>query len=119
MHGIKVRFIPYVAYTASGIISTCFQPDPTSVPSFTLTQHVVEKEVFGSSDIKESHSWAWRPQDDQQREAKQSSDASAVSGAALRDYSPGYIGLAAFTNIVSLPLGNLSVEIDVTFSGML
>lgn len=122
LHKVWVEFIPQTAYTNTGIVASAIYPDPTVVPNASALQTVIEKETSAMSDVKEPHCYVWVPTDQQQREAKEASDASTyyTTATALgRDYAPATIGFYAATNIASATVGFLKVTIDMTFSGLL
>lgn len=118
IHCVTVTFQPAVAYTAAGQVALAIYQDPTVGPALTNLQNVMEKESAVMTDIKEACSLRWVPSDEQQREAKQVASATGLSGAILRDYAPAIIGIFVTSNLVSVPIGNVIVEIDLTFSGL-
>jgi len=121
IHKLNVEFIPLAAYTVGGTAGSAYWPDPTS-PSTTLTtnQAIIEKPFGVVSDVKECHMWNWLPSNEQDREAKEISDASAVTGAPLRDYAPGLICLTVLTNATggATLVGNFVITVDMTLSGL-
>jgi hypothetical protein len=118
-HYIKVEWQPYVAYTASGNLVLSIVEDPTLAYSApTSTQSLVQRRIKGYGDIKEPIAITWTPSDEQQRETKETADASGATGAVLRDYAPCQLAYWGTTNQTNQFIGNLVITVKVTFSGM-
>jgi hypothetical protein len=123
INGLTLRFEPVVAYTTSGWAGFVVYTDP-SVAGATIistAQQYMEKPYSYVGDIKEcSPTVTWTPSDEQQREFKETGDASAATGALTRNYAPANIYYTVNTNATSGAtfVGHLILVADITFHGL-
>lgn len=117
---INVEWKPYTPYTTAGIITMCVNEDPTYVATPSSIQQVIQKRVAADSDVKECCRIVWTPSDEQQREVKENADASAATGASLRNFAPCAVWVRAETNLTAGPatVGFVQFTWDITFSAL-
>lgn len=121
-HSIKIKWEPYTAFTTSGWAGAQFYPDPTIGPATTINsaQLYTQRRYNFVTDVKNPATMVWHPEDEQDREAKEVSAATGVTGGPRRNYSPGLIFLGATTNLIAGAnlVGHMILSVDLTFSGM-
>jgi len=118
LHSIRAEFQPIATYTTSGTVALSIYEDPTTTPALSSLQNVMQKDSAVMADIKERCCLCWKPTDEQQKETKECADASGLTGGILRNFAPCILGIYVTSNLVSAAVGNIIVEVDLTFTGL-
>jgi hypothetical protein len=124
-HSVKVCYEPLAAYTTSGWVGIVTVPDPTITPSsgiLTTIQAYKERPYSAAGDVKmRQEAELWIPRDEEEREAKQVTAATGITGGVRRNYGVGYVCFSANTNATSAAtlVGHVMVTCDITFHGLI
>jgi hypothetical protein len=119
-HSVVAKFLPTTGDSTTGSMAICFDASQLSNTPITSRQIIERRGVI--SDVKAPFIFKWTPDTEQERETKMNTDSSSVAVTAvgegsLRAFAPGALRLRSDNSLVdTTPIGNLVLELDVTFS---
>lgn len=122
-HSITIEWVPLTPYTTSGWAGIQVYPDPTiAAVGINNVQLFTERDCGVVSDVKKPCKLRWVPQTEEEREAKVTTTATGVTGAARRNFAPCNVYLSVIgTNLTAAPtlVGHFVISTDITLSGLL
>lgn len=122
-HSVKVSYIPTCSDSTTGSLALCFNPNHKQMTTTFYQQGCIERRGV-LTDVKAPITFNWTPDTEQERESKNTDEAStialtAIGEGSLRAFSPGYLRFYSDNSLAQGgQIGNFLIEADVTFSDL-